>query len=103
VNLSNVSVSGSPDFSLIIGDDFKGELAPGASLQLGVEYSPQLGPAQGIVNIQGDVPLVLTVTGQGTVVGPGAQLDLTNNNLGGAIIGTRIMKADAITIKKFEY
>jgi membrane-associated phospholipid phosphatase/sugar lactone lactonase YvrE len=102
VTITNATVSGDPDFRLVLPAGFDGQLAVGASLQFGIQYTPRLGPAQGTVTITSDaLPLTLTLTGQGTVAGPAAQVDETNNNLGGAIIGQSVTGASAIVINNF--
>src|SRR5262249_4301529 len=99
VTITNADVTGNPDYALVLPQGFVGQLAAGASLQFGIQYTPQLGPAQGTVTITSDaMPLTLTLTGRGTVDGPAAQVDETNNNLGGAIIGQSVTNASAITI-----
>ena len=99
VTITNATMAGSSDFALVLPQGFAGQLAAGASLQFGIQYTPQLGLAHGTVTVTTDAaPLTLTVTGQGTVAGPAAQVDETNNNLGGAIIGQSVTNANAIVI-----
>ncbi len=99
VTITNAALSGSPEFGLVLPEGFAGELAPDASLQFGVQYVPDLGPAEGTVTIESDaLPVVLTLSGQGTLAGPAAQVDEANNNLGGALIGDSVTDASAIII-----
>ncbi|HSI02147.1 MAG TPA: phosphatase PAP2 family protein, partial [Reyranella sp.] len=103
VTIESATISGSLDFSLVLPDDFQGmSLAQGEEAQFGIKYTPNLGPAQATITITTDAGTQqFYVTGQGTVAGAGIAADIGDNNLGGAVIGQSVSKADAIVLHNY--
>ena len=102
VTITKAMIAGSSDFVAVLPPGFAGQLAPGASVQLGIQYTATAGPAQGTVTIESDaMPITLTLTGQGTIAASAAQIDNSNNNLGGAVVGESVENDDAITINNY--
>jgi hypothetical protein len=99
VTITNATVTGSSDFTLVLPTGFAGQLAAGESVQVGITFTATLGAAHGTFTLTSDaMPVTLALTGAGTVAGPAAQVDVSNNNLGGAIIGQSVTDAGAIVI-----
>ena len=99
VTITGAILTGSADFNLTLPTGFAGQLAPGASVSFSVQYTAELGPSDGTLTINSDAgPITISLTGSGTESGPAAQVDSSNNNLGGDIIGNSVTNANAIVV-----
>src|SRR6266852_6664451 len=81
VTVESVNLSGDPAFSLQ-STGFTGDLEPGQMRQFQIHFTPGLGPKMATLSLQTtaqQTPLKITLTGQGTVANPGAQVDASNN------------------------
>jgi hypothetical protein len=99
VSPTSTTVNGSSDFSLLLPTDFYSTFAPGETRQFGIEYSPHLGSAAGIFVLKSDaLPVYVSLSGRGLGAGPTAEIDTSEDDFGGMLIGGNTTNVNAVVI-----